>query len=388
MIAPTPFFSHRGTRIRILEEARALERLGHDITIVTYHIGDDIYKYIDTNIDVRRIHKWLFWYKKTEAGADWQKVVLNIFLIRKIIYLTFIKKPDIIHGHLHEGVIMGWFLQKIFFWRNIPLVSDFHGSLVGEMQSHGYLKFKPLARIFSFLEKFINSLGDVSMVSSAENSDSIRNSRKDNRVYHIGDGVNTDEYNRLKLDKDELRKKYNLPSDKIIVVYTGALIANKGVNILLDAIKLNKNESLFFVIGGFPCEWVNEYIDNFNLKNVKVISPLNYFELAEVNSLADIAIDPKPMDDSIRQASGKILQYMGAGLPIVCLDRPTNRIYLDKAGKYIQKLLPEDILEAINDLSDNKEAMSNMGRLAKQRADKFSWNFVGEKIEGLYKMFF
>ena len=64
IVAPTPFFSDRGTHIRILEEALALEKQGHAITIATYHIGKDIHGSIQTKIDVRRILRLLFWYKK------------------------------------------------------------------------------------------------------------------------------------------------------------------------------------------------------------------------------------------------------------------------------------------------------------------------------------
>jgi hypothetical protein len=116
VVAPTPFFSNRGTHIRILEEALALEKLGHDITIATYHIGRDIDTQINTRIDVRRIRRLLFWYKKLEAGPDWQKIILDIMLIRKVFYLARTQRPDIIHGHLHEGVLIGWIIQKIFFW--------------------------------------------------------------------------------------------------------------------------------------------------------------------------------------------------------------------------------------------------------------------------------
>ena len=35
MIAPTPFFSDRGCHVRILEEARALQRAGAAVTIGT-----------------------------------------------------------------------------------------------------------------------------------------------------------------------------------------------------------------------------------------------------------------------------------------------------------------------------------------------------------------
>ena len=139
VIAPTPFFADRGTHIRILEESLALEKLGHEITIVTYHIGKDIQSEVETNIDIRRIRRWLFWYTKLEAGPDWQKILLDLLLIRKALYLAYVQRPDIIHAHIHEGVALGWIVQKCLFWRKIKLVADFHGSLTKEMVSHSYL---------------------------------------------------------------------------------------------------------------------------------------------------------------------------------------------------------------------------------------------------------
>ena len=136
VVAPPPFFADRGTHIRILEEALALEALGHEVTIATYHIGSDIPEALGSRIDVRRIRRLLFWYQKLEAGPDWQKIVLDLLLIKKTLFLARTKRPDIIHGHLHEGVLIGWIVQKLLFWRGIKLVGDFHGSLVKEMVSH------------------------------------------------------------------------------------------------------------------------------------------------------------------------------------------------------------------------------------------------------------
>ena len=53
VVAPTPFFSDRGTHIRILEEALALEQLGHTVTIATYHIGKNIPSFLGSRIDAR-----------------------------------------------------------------------------------------------------------------------------------------------------------------------------------------------------------------------------------------------------------------------------------------------------------------------------------------------
>ena len=43
MIAPTSFFSDYGGHIRILEEAQVLQKLGHQVTIVTYYLGRDLH---------------------------------------------------------------------------------------------------------------------------------------------------------------------------------------------------------------------------------------------------------------------------------------------------------------------------------------------------------
>ncbi len=386
MIAPTPFFSHRGTHIRIFEEARALEKLGHEVTIATYHNGDDINKYVQTDIDVRRINKWLFWYKKTEAGADWQKVILDIFLIRKVIYLIRVKKPDILHCHLHEGVIIGWLMKFVFFWKKIRTLSDFHGSLVGEMRSHGYLKVPYLGTFFRFLERFINGLGNAAVVSSAENIETIKGARKDKRVYHIYDGVSTSVYDEFVSKKEHLRQKYNVPLEKTIVVYTGALIKNKGIYELLGAINLIKDKSIFFVIGGFPAEWVVEYIKNNSLEDrVRVISPLNYFSLPEINSLADVAVDPKSDLGNTRQASGKILQYMAANLPILCANRPTNVNYLGDAGQYLDEVNSQNIANVLNLLVADKELRIRKGKQARKKVSKLGWDVIGERLEGVYK---
>src|SRR6185369_13458476 len=154
VIAPTPFFADRGTHIRILEESLALEKRGHSVTIATYHIGKDIDNDIKTDIDVRRITRLLFWYKKLEAGPDWQKILLDAMLIRKAFYLARTQRPDVIHGHLHEGVLIGWVVKKMLFWRDMKLVADFHGSLTNEMVSHSYLNGGLLKKAFLFIEKW------------------------------------------------------------------------------------------------------------------------------------------------------------------------------------------------------------------------------------------
>ena len=384
VIAPTPFFADRGTHIRILEEALALERRGHDITIATYHIGRDVRAEIDTKIDIRRILRLLFWYKKLEAGPDWQKLILDVMLIRKVFNLTRTKKPDIIHAHLHEGVLIGWVVKKILFWRKLKLVADFHGSLTKEMVSHGYLGAGLLKKIFTAVEKIIDNLGDSAITSSWENTEEIKSLRKDGKVETILDGVNLGYYAKIG-DKEFLRRELEMPRGKKIISYTGALVLNKGIQNFLDAIPLvlEKTKDVFFVIAGFPIEGAERFVEEKGIKEyVRLVSPLNYFELPKILAASDAGVDPK--DSSTRQASGKILQYMAAGIPVVCYDRENNRRYLEEGGFYASKDDAEGLAQAIIKCIEEEESAKQKGLINKKRAEAFSWDAPAGQIEKIY----
>jgi glycosyltransferase involved in cell wall biosynthesis len=385
VVAPTPFFSDRGTHIRILEEALALEKIGHQITIATYHIGREINLEVRNKIDVRRIWRLLFWYQKLEAGPDWQKIILDLLLLRKVFSLARTQKPEIIHAHLHEGVLIGWLVKKMLFWRKIKLVADFHGSLTKEMVSHGYLRAGVLNKFFGWLEKIIDNLGDGAITSSWENTGEIKKFRKNNKVETILDGVNLDYYQKFST-REASKKELELPLDKIILTYTGALIANKGINYLLSAIPLAlaQNNRLFFILAGFPVAEAEKFVKEKRLEtNVRIIHPLSYFDLPEILNASDIAIDPK--DSSVNQASGKILQYMGAGLPIICFDKSNNRRYLEEGAYYVPEFSAAGLAKGIIDLSGHGEKAGKMGRKNKERAKNFSWNHSAEKLDKIYK---
>lgn len=383
VVAPTPFFSDRGTHIRILEEALALEKRGHEVTIATYHIGQDLPETLGSHIDVRRIRRLLFWYKKLEAGPDWQKIILDLLLIKKVFFLARTKRPDIIHGHLHEGALIAWVVQKLLFWRGIKVVADFHGSLTKEMVSHSYLRASGLARLFEWVEHRIDNMGDAAVTSSWSNAADIRKVRSSG-VTVLLDGTRLSMFDGLPT-KEEIRKQYGVSADAVVVTYTGAFIRNKGVQFFLEAVPMvcERYANVHVVLAGFPIDQIAEYLKQPVFKEqVTVVSPLPYFNLPKILRMSDIGVDPK--DESTRQASGKTLQYMGAGLPVACFDTENNHEYLGNGGMYASQVSAEKLTEAIGVLVEDPELRRSRGTMSRERAEMFSWEKSAEKLEKLY----
>jgi glycosyltransferase involved in cell wall biosynthesis len=384
MIAPTPFFADRGTHIRILEEALALKRRGHEVKIATYHIGNDLPDEVMDGIDVRRIRRLLFWYKKLEAGPDWQKILLDLMLIRKTFFLARTWKPDILHGHLHEGVLIGWIVKHALFLRKMRLVADFHGSLTKEMVSHSYLGGGFLKAIFKRIERVIDNLGDSAVASSWSNAKEISRIRRQSGVEVALDGARI--FPSLSSENRKIvRERYGVPQDAVVVVYTGAFIANKGVKTLVEAMSLvlARDKNIFFVLAGFPRNEIEALLEEQDIRSrVKIISPLPYFELGNVLGMGDIAVDPKR--DGTGQASGKMLQYMGAGLPVVCFDTENNREYLENGGVFATDETSAAFSDAIGALAERQDEWRKVGEDNRARAHAFSWDKTGEKLEKIY----
>jgi glycosyltransferase involved in cell wall biosynthesis len=204
-------------------------------------------------------------------------------------------------------------------------------------------------------------------------------------VETILDGVNPDYYQDFLL-KENLKKELELPSDKVIVCYTGSLLANKGINYLMRAI-LNlgkKRDDLYFIVAGFPTEKVKEYVEENNLsEKTRLVNPLSYFDLPKILGACDIAVDPK--DSQTSQASGKILQYMAAGLPVVCFNRPNNRKYLEEGAYFSGSFDAEGLSKGIEFFADNAGERKIRGEYNRKRAQIFSWDAPAEKVEKIYK---
>ena len=74
MIAPQPFFSPRGTPFSVYYRIKALSEMGHQVDLITYHIGKDV---AIKGLTIFRIIKIPFVHK-VKIGPSIKKFFLDI----------------------------------------------------------------------------------------------------------------------------------------------------------------------------------------------------------------------------------------------------------------------------------------------------------------------
>jgi len=377
MLAPTPYFADRGCHVRIYEEARALCSLGHDVRIVTYHLGRDM-----PGIPVFRILN-IPWYHKLEAGPSWHKLYLDLLLLARALPILFSFRPHIIHAHLHEGAFIGLLLKKIC---GVPLLMDFQGSLTGECIDHGFIKFdSPVARIFRWIEQMINKSADMIITSSSAAAADLINqwNMPKEKVIPLIDGVDTEVFRPY--PQYEGRERLALPKEIPVVAYLGVLNSYQGIDLLLDCIAQLKSETVkvHFLIMGFPHEGYRDVAAGRGISDmITFTGRINYQDAPLLLSAADIAVTPKL---SPTEANGKVFNYMACALPVIAFDTPVNREAMGDSGIYVKYGDASDLAEKIKFLLTDLEARKSYSALVSEKAFReHSWLARGTLLADLY----
>lgn len=358
-IAPTPFFADRGCHIRIRNE---IESLGKDVevTLCTYHQGRDV-----SGIRTHRIWK-IPGYTSLGVGFSPFKFPADILLFFLVLRMSIQLRPDILHGHLHEGALIGWCVRALLFRRKIALVMDMQGSLTGELASYGtFNRFPFILKPFRLVEKVIYRLPDRFFCSSAGSRDTlVREFHVEPAMTYLLEDVVADFCGRSALS----RKDVHIPPGKKVIVYSGSLLAGKGIDSLKYLMQRlpGQRDDLFFLIIGYPVADMEAFVQGHGLgADCLLTGRLAYEQLLAYLTLADLALEPKLAASG--EASGKTLHYMAAGLPVVCFDTGTNRSLLADSGYYAEPGSDESLAAAVVRALADQETARRKGEAGRER---------------------
>ncbi|NTV48728.1 MAG: glycosyltransferase family 4 protein [Geobacteraceae bacterium] len=378
MIAPTPYFADRGCHVRIYEEARALTKLGHEVCIVTYHLGRDM-----PGVRVVRTIQ-IPWYSKLEAGPSWHKPYLDLLLLWKALTEVRSFRPHLIHAHLHEGTLIGSVLKKLF---RIPLLFDYQGSLSGESLNHGFFRAtSPLLKIFKLIERFIDRRADHIITSSDKGRQELVNDWGigPEKVTNLIDGVDTEVFRPY--PQSEARRELGISGHVKLVVYLGLFNQYQGVDLLLDAIALvrKKSPDIRFLLMGFPEKEYQRKASDMGIDDfITFTGRVSYDRAPFLLSAGDLAVSPKL---SQTEANGKLFNYMACGLPTVAFDNQINREILGDHGIYVERGNTALLASTIVSTLQNSNLMSSLSERLIERSIKIhSWDSRSRQLVSVYR---
>ncbi len=409
-VGPTPFFSDRGCHIRIRGLMRALSERGVSGTLCTYHHGRDV-----DGVATARIPR-VPGYTRVQAGPSGFKYLADALLGLLVLWRAWRERPDLLHGHLHEGALIAWAVSRLLFWRRLPVVFDVQGSLVGELEEHGYFGGRLARALFERVERFIDHRPDA-LACSSEQSLRIAAERfgvPRERLYLVADGADAAPAARTApaaavgiagtagatatagVDGSPTTARDGgpqprspapaLPADRPVVAYTGALLPAKGLETLHEILVGAHRRGLraHFLLVGYPEAETRRFVRRHGLEAICTLTGrLPYDRTLELLGRADIALEPKRADAG--EGSGKLLNYMAAGLAVVAFDTPNNRTMLGDCGCYAEDASAAAMLEAIAALLEDPDRRRALGERARARArERFSWQRSAERLETIY----
>ncbi len=389
-IAPTFFFADYGCHVRILEEIRVLQSMGHRPVLCTYPSGQDV-----EGIEIRRAACGP-WAPGVKVGPARRKLYLDPLLGLTAARVAAEVKPDIVHSHLHDGALLGFPVSRAV---RAPLVFDFQGSLTGEMLDHGFLsRGSPLYHPWRLLERTINRMADA-IITSTANSASLLVKKfgcPSRKVFTVADCVNTDMFVPRWMagvpdghgdELESLRRRLGVPPGYKVVVYLGLLQEYQGISHLLRAARevAARHLDVHFLVMGYPgLEKYKNMADELGISNRVTFPGRVPYHLAPLHlALGDVAVSPKMSET---EGNGKLLNYMAMGLPTVTFDTPVSREILGDLGVYARTGDHHALAGELEALLFDERAARLLGERLRARAvARYSWRRSGELIQQIYE---
>lgn len=312
---------------RVAKVCNSLSENNFDVLIVGRKLKDSIP--IIRNYKTKRIK--LFFNKGVLFYAEYN---LRLFFI-----LLFSKK-DILLANDLDTLLANYLVSKI---QRKKLVYDSHELFteVPELVNRPFVK-----STWTKLENWIlpnlkntytvcNSIADFYNVKYKTNFKVVRNLPISNQLEKAGNSISTD--------------------NKKVILYQGAVNIGRGLELMIETIKLLENHTLVIVGDGDILNDLKELVANQNLTSkVKFLGKVSPKELKKITPSAAIGISlEEDLGLNYKFAlPNKIFDYIQAEVPILVSNLPEmKQIVLDyKVGEIVENRKPEELALVIKNM--------------------------------------
>lgn len=381
MLAPEPFFEPRGTPISVYLRLQLLSRLEHEVTLLTYHLGQGV------ELPCVRLHRIpnLRFITRVKAGPSWAKPLLDAMLLGLALKHLLTAKYDVIHTH-EEAAFLGMLLAALF---RKPHIYDMHSSLPRQLENFQFGSWRPLVKAFELLERWVLRTCHAVITVGADLEQIVRRVKPGARVLQLENlpvhacGI------RVSLEAvAELRSRLPL-AGRLCVVYTGSLEPYQGLDLLLEGARIvarHEPAALFLWVGGRPDQvraWRERVKASGLDAHVALVGAVPLAEALAYLETADVVVSPRRGGTT---PPLKIYTYLASGKPIVATRSYPHTQVLSAASAILVEPTPEGLADGILKLAGDpalRQAMGAQARALAQEKHKLADHL--DKLADLYR---
>lgn len=378
VIAPQPFYQHRGTPIAVLQVLHALSELGHEVDILTYPVGSSPaiagVRYFRTVNPFR--------YRAVPVGISARKLILDVLLLPKLLRLMRSGSYAAIHA-VEEAAFPAVFLGNNL---GIPVIYDMQSSLPEQLTKYAAFHGKLVQRLLRRCEKWLLERADLVM-SSAGLAQQVRS---------IAPGVAVEEWaftggppSASEFSTAELRERLSIPPSSPVVVYTGTFEPYQGLGALIAAVPHVRTAVPGVVVvlvgaeGGGKDEILRQAAQAGLSGVIRLVERQDRASMPAFLALADVLVSPRLYGGNLPL---KIFDYLAAGRPIVATDIPAHRSVLSEGRALLVAPSPEAIGAALCRVLQDRELAGDLSAAAREYADThLGWSAFVQSVEGAYR---
>lgn len=389
LIAPQPFFAERGTPLNVRALAESLSQIGFYVDLLVYPIGTDIC------CECVKIHRGFRvpGICDVPVGPSWRKVVLDMTLFIRGLFLILSRRYVLIHG-IEEGAFIAGIFGLI---TRTPYVVDVDSCMCDQLEHSGFIRSRFILKIFSQIEKFFmcRASGVLTVCSALTNK--VKEVTKSVPIHQIEDFPLPSSCCVDPQRVQELREQFNL-SNKRVIVYTGNFLPYQGLDLLRDAFMYfwkhcpYERDVVLLLVGGDVhgdplVDKFRQIVAEAGLSDaIKCTGHLPMSEMGNVMALADVLVSPRCDGGNTPL---KIYTYMASGRPILATRLETHTQVLDDKTALLASPDAEGFGRAMIEAFEPSEAvrakLDFVGKEAKELVQKnYSKESFVRRVEAFY----
>jgi glycosyltransferase involved in cell wall biosynthesis len=350
--------------------AEALGRRGHDVHVVTYHLGDAVRT---PHMTVHRIAGPAS-YARTVPGPTLTKLaLLDPLLARKLRSVLRGGHFDVIHAHHYEGMLCGMLARRR---QAPPLVFDLHTLLESELPSYSTIGRTLMKWIGRALDRHLPARADHVIAVS---EDIRRELERVGRVSRsqlsvISNGVEADHFY-----SDTAEPERNL------IVFAGNLAPYQGIDLLLRAFARVRQDvpeaRLRLLTDGDFNPW-RPLAEMLAIASSVEAMAVDYAALPRALRAATVLVSPRPVCSGVPQ---KLFNYMASARPVVSFAASAALLEDEKTGLIVNDGDIAAFAAAIVRLMRDNALAARLGDGARLLVSKhYSWDQVAARVEQVY----